>query len=123
MAPKRKRPKLYKYSKVGNWLQDFFRYLKEQKELKTVESFANLFGYNKRSSGYMLFSGEILVDLYNIDIYRDKLLLSENEMILLILMVHLAKTKTDFEEKIFKKLIKQNREVFENDYNKCISCN
>lgn len=112
MGRKRLRPILYKYNHVGKWLYAFYKYKKDRKDYTSVNQFAQDLGHEGRSGIYWIFSDAKNINLYNIDLLRDVCHLSDNEVSLLILMVHRQKTKTDIEELLFKKMIITMRERF-----------
>ena len=95
-----------KFKKPGKFLQAKFRYLKENKKYRSVEDLANDLGYTRRGIVYMIFSGECIIQLKDMALYKKAFNLTEAEVERLVLLVCYNKADNIYEKRIFRGALK-----------------
>lgn len=102
-----KNPNIKKCKTSGEFLYARFKYMKFEQIFTSAEEVASLLGYNTRGALYLIFNNEQPVDLREIELYSDVFQLTKKEEEIFCLMVCHDKAKSDFEKKVFKKLLRE----------------
>lgn len=101
------KPNIKKYRKSGEYLRDQFKYLKKCGKYKSIMQVANIFGYTSRGTLYNVFDNSHPPKIKDLKLYTNVFELNKKEEYILGILICLSRTNSEFEEKLFKKLLRE----------------